>query len=164
MKIKHVAWGACALSVLMTAGLVWVKASGIDREYYMYGKFRDSSIKSLLSTDQVESLKKITPVEIDYNYQSGSSAYEINGAQPDRLRITELIGCEKDNSICAYKGGTFIIKTDNEPGDGFAFRTINGELYSFSSGKIRETPDKYKDQIISAVNSVIDTRVWSEKQ
>lgn len=160
MNVKKLLYSGFAVSAVITAGFVGLLYSGLDRQYYFDGMFRDDSIKESISPEDLEKFKTSNADHVKYKYLDGKMSYKVNGEHPDYLYIYAAQNCEDGKVVCAIQSAKVPIKTDNEAGDGFALRAIDGEVYSFSSGKFREDAAKYKDQIKQSITTSANLHEW----
>ncbi|MEG0869642.1 MAG: hypothetical protein RSG77_21755 [Hafnia sp.] len=164
MRLQTFVLSAYAAAFCLTAALVTIKVTGIDQEYYFDGMLRDSSIKTLLSPEELQALKDANPNAVAYQYGQGDESHPIDLDNSDRLQIRIAIECQGAGNACGMKTAFTTFTSDNEPGDGFAFRVLNGELHTFSSGKIRDDASRYREQITKAVHSTVEFHKWLKQQ
>lgn len=102
--------------------------------------------------------------EIKCSHCEGSEAYVVNNFLPKHVSKhaglwSEDLSTIQGSSHTMYERDANIIST----GSGMAFHTINGKLYTYSSGDVRDNPEMFKELVSELVDKVQDLKQLRER-
>lgn len=122
---------------------------------YLNGMFVDSELLETLTYDQKEVLTQNHVFQAHAIYKEGSEAYVVNGQYPNFVSMHAGLWSKDFTTIHGSSHSSRERDAVNvSVGSGMVFHTINGKLYAYSSGEIRDNPDKFKTLISELVDQV----------
>ncbi|MEZ8082844.1 hypothetical protein [Enterovibrio norvegicus] len=156
------------ISVLSGVAIGYFIAQNIDK-VWLEGMFVDSNLLSHLSKEQRETLKD-APIYKSYaKYDSGSEAYTVNGMEVPFVSIHTGLWADDLTTIHGASHSNSQRDAANvADGSGFAFHVIEGELYAYSSGDVRDNPEMFKGLLADLVQKVeslkVDRDYWTQNE
>ncbi|KZN63321.1 hypothetical protein N478_03465 [Pseudoalteromonas luteoviolacea S4060-1] len=121
----------------------------------MNGMVVDNNLLETLTQEQYEYLSKNSVYKTSAIYQKGNDAYIVGNTRPNFVAMNVALW---SNDLTTIQGSSSsMVERDAakiSPNSGMMFHTINGELYAYSSGDIRDNPSNFKSLISELVEQV----------
>lgn len=142
------------LSVLIGVVVGFGAYHNTDR-VYLEGMFVDGELLEMLTNGQRKALEQNSVFQAYAIYKEGSEAYVVNGRHPAFVAMHAGLWSE---DLATIYGSSHTMKERDAikvaTGSGLAFHTINGKLYAYSSGEIRNNPGRFKELVSELVIQV----------
>ena len=138
-------------------------SSNIDK-VYMNGMLVDNDLLNTLSEKQYNVLSQNKPFETYAIYSKGSEAYIVDNKRP--AYVSMHAGLWSDDLTTIHGSSHSMSQRDANnvsPDSGMTFHSIDGELYAYSKGEIRDNPKAFKLLISDLVGQFDDLVVDLKK-
>lgn len=127
--------------IVVLCGFIASNASKV----YVDGMFLDRDLLSLISEEDKARLISFGVYKSSAKYKRGSKAYTVNGSNPNYVSMGATLWDAERSTI---HGSSHTMQTRDadavSAGSGLAFHTIGDDLYAYSSGEIRENPERFR--------------------
>lgn len=131
-------------------------SSNIDK-VYMNGMFVDNDLLTTLSKEQYDTLSKNNSFKTYAKYNKGSEAYIVDNKRPSYVSIHAGLWSDDLSTIHGSSYSMSQRDANNiSPDSGMTFHTIDGQLYAYSKGEIRDNPKAFKLLISDLVGQFDD--------
>lgn len=145
-----------AATVLLTALVTSIGINAKDR-FYLEGMLSDSDLLNVLTDDQSKVLIDSGVFRVYAKYSDGSEAYILDGKQPPYVFVHAGLWDKEHETVHGSSAGkSSFLKGEILEGSGLGFHTINGKLYAYSSGEVRDNPERFIPLLNDVIEQVVD--------
>lgn len=128
-----------------------------QHRFYFEGMLVDNDLLNVIPAQGRELLSSRNAYAVTARYSDGSEALIVNGKQPPYVSLHAGLWDATGRTIhgSSLTNSSFLAGEVTE-GSGFAFHTVDGKLYAYSSGEVRDNPERFEPLLIQSLDHFVD--------